>query len=80
MNKYAKKHPEKWGSPKEIAKRSERNSARAAFAKKLGVSPKSLNGDVDHKVPLRHGGSSGLKNLRLQSETKNRGWRRKGKG
>ena len=75
MAAYARANPSKWNNPKEIAKRSERNSARAAFAKKVGVSPKALAGDVDHKRPLRSGGSSALSNLRLTSVKKNRGWR-----
>lgn len=76
MAEYARKHPEKWNNPTEIKKRTERNAARADFAKKMGVSPKALNGDVDHKKPLRSGGKSELSNLRLISEHKNRGWRR----
>ena len=79
MRNYARKHPEKWSNPKEIHKRSERNAARAEFAKKMGVSPKGLNGDVDHKKPLSHGGKSDLSNLRLVSAHKNRRWRKQGK-
>ena len=76
MAAYARANPEKWNNPKEIHKRTERNAARAEFAKKLGVLPTSLKGDVDHKKPLRSGGKSELSNLRLISEHKNRGWRR----
>jgi 5-methylcytosine-specific restriction endonuclease McrA len=76
MNNYYKKHKDKWLNPEETHKRVERNKARAAFAKKLGVSPKQLNGDVDHKKPLRDGGKSTLSNLRLTTEKKNRGWRK----
>lgn len=76
MNAYAKAHPEKWNNPTEVHKRTERNKARAEFAKKMGVSPKQLNGDVDHIKPLRNGGPTTTSNLRLVSEKKNRGWRR----
>lgn len=76
QNHYAKLHPEKWNNPKEIHKRVERNKARAQFAEKLGVSPKALKGDVDHKKPLRNGGKTVLSNLRLISPAKNRGWRK----
>jgi len=76
MSQYAKKHPEKWNNKKEIRKRVERNRARALFAKKMGVSPKALNGDVDHAKPLRSGGKTTINNLRLLSPRQNRGWRK----
>jgi hypothetical protein len=76
MNEYYKKNKEKWLNPTETHKRVERNKARHDFAEKVGVSPKNLNGDVDHKKPLRNGGSSDLGNLRLTSAHKNRGWRK----
>lgn len=76
MRDYARANPSKWNNPTEIHKRTERNKARHDFAEKMGVSPKSLNGDVDHKKPLRSGGKTVLSNLRLVSEKVNRGWKR----
>ena len=63
------------GTPEQIAKRSQRNSARAAVEKKVGAA--ALKGkDVDHAKPIRSGGSNAPKNLRIQSVKKNRGWER----
>jgi hypothetical protein len=63
------------GTPEQIAKRSQRNSARAAVEKKVGAA--ALKGkDVDHAKPIRSGGSNDPKNLRIQSVKKNRGWER----
>jgi 5-methylcytosine-specific restriction endonuclease McrA len=79
QNKYYKANKSKWNNPTETAKRVDRNAARADFAKKMGVSPTDLKGDVDHKKPLRNGGSSKLSNLQLIPASKNRGWKARGK-
>lgn len=63
--------------PENIKKRSQRNQARAIVAKDVGKA--ALKGkDVDHKRPVRSGGSNARSNLRVRSEHANRGWRRGG--
>lgn len=76
-----KKHyAEYQGTPEQIAKRSARNKARRLMEAKHGAA--ALKGkDVDHKTPIKRGGSNAPSNLRLQSPSVNRGWeRKKGKG
>lgn len=59
-------------SPEQVKKREERNKARYQEEKKLGA--KALKGkDVDHKDPLRHGGSNRPSNWRLRTVKSNRG-------
>lgn len=68
-----KKHyAEYQGTPEQIKKRSERNKARRIMEKKLGA--KAIAGkDVDHKKPLRDGGSNKTANLRVRTVHANRG-------
>lgn len=72
-----KKHyAEFQGKPEEIARRSQRNKARRLMEKEVGKA--ALKGkDVDHKVPIRAGGTNALSNLRVSSVAKNRGWEKK---
>ena len=71
MSSYYKKNKDKFNNPKEKKKRAARNRARTKMRNKLGAA--AIRGkDVDHKRPLRSGGSNGTKNLRLQSPSKNR--------
>ena len=67
---YEKKHPERNKA------RAQRNRARALVAKKKGVKPTSLSGDVGHKKAVSRGGRNGLANLFLQSPSSNRSFRR----
>ena len=60
------------GSPKAIAQRSERNQARAELTKRLGAAA-LVGKDVDHKVPLKNGGTNADSNLRVRSINDNRG-------
>ena len=62
-------------SPEQIHKRSLRNQARAAVEKRLGhkLPP---NVDVDHKTPMKNGGSNADANLRAISEHRNTAWRK----
>lgn len=66
-------------SPKEVEKRVDRNRARRhAIAEgkvKVGDSK-----DIDHKVPLRKGGSDKDSNTRVVDASTNRGWRKGKKG
>lgn len=64
--------------PEQKKKRAERNAARREYEKKHGNLP--ANKDVDHKKPLRKGGSNDSGNLRASSQTANRGWRKGKKG
>ena len=61
--------------PEEVAKRVKRNQARATM-EKAGKVTKGDGKDVDHKKPLKKGGSNGASNLTVKSETANRGWRK----
>lgn len=60
--------------PENIAKRVKNNQARATLAKE-GLVHKGDGKDVDHKKPLRSGGSNDRSNLRALLASKNRGWR-----
>lgn len=62
-------------TPGHIEERSQRNKARAMLEKE-GRVHKGDNKDVDHKQPIRRGGSNARSNLRVQGEGKNRGWNR----
>lgn len=56
--------------------RAQRNSARAEMAKAGKVS-KGDGKEVDHKKPIRSGGSNEPSNLRVSTPQANRGWRGK---
>lgn len=60
--------------PENVEKRVDRNRARrhAIAAGKASVGDGK---DVDHKNPLRKGGSDADSNTRVISRSKNRGWR-----
>lgn len=62
------------GTPEQIAKRSDRNKARRAM-EKTGAVRKGDGMDVDHKRPIRAGGTNAKKNLRVIPKGRNRGWR-----
>jgi hypothetical protein len=62
-------------TPSNIKKRSQRNSARDIVRKDLGEA--AIRGkDVDHKKPVRSGGTNARGNLRVRSRHANRGWER----
>lgn len=60
--------------PENVAKRVKNNQARAILMKE-GKVRVGDDKDVDHKTPLRSGGSNDRSNLRVKSRSKNRGWR-----
>jgi len=60
--------------PENVAKRVKNNQARAMLMKE-GKVRKGDGMDVDHKKPLRAGGSNSKSNLRVVSKSRNRGWR-----
>lgn len=63
--------------PENVKKRAMNNAARAQL-KKEGKVHKGDGKDVNHKTPLRSGGTNSRGNLEVMSQKKNRGWRRKG--
>lgn len=72
MASYYRKNKSKFNNSTEKKKRAARNRARRKMEKKVGKA--ALRGkDVDHKKPLKKGGSNNLSNLRVQSPKKNRG-------
>lgn len=60
--------------PEQVKKRSQRNQARAKYEKEHGDLPSTV--DVNHRTPLKRGGSNASSNLEATSQTKNRGWRK----
>lgn len=70
---YAKEYREYHSRPEQIKRRSSRNKARRLVIKARGKN--AVKGkDVDHAD--RNPTNNSLSNLRIQSKTKNRGWRR----
>jgi hypothetical protein len=67
---YEKKHPERNKA------RVARNKARALVAKKKGIKPTSIKGDVGHRKAISKGGKSVLSNLFIQSPRNNRSFSR----
>lgn len=61
--------------PAQKKKRAMRNAARRELERE-GLVHKGDGKDVDHKKPLKSGGSNSRSNLRVVSEKANRGWRR----
>jgi len=59
------------GKPEEIKKRAERVKARRMM-EKTGAVTKGDGKDVDHKKPLRSGGTTTPSNLRVRSKSANR--------
>lgn len=72
---WDKKHKTNNGVSRSKA-RAMRNKARAMVAKKAGVSPKALKGDVGHKKAVSRGGQSVLANLFVQNASENRSFSR----
>lgn len=69
---YAKEYRDFHGKPEQIKKRAERVKARRIMEKE-GAVTKGDGKDVDHKVPLRKGGTTARSNLRVRSVKANRG-------
>lgn len=63
------------GKPDQIKKRAERVMARREVEKRLGKAAVAGK-DVDHKNPIRNGGTNANSNLRVETIKQNRGWRR----
>ena len=71
---YEKKHPERDKA------RAQRNRARALVAKKKGVAPTSIKGDVGHKKAISKQGKNTLGNLFVQDPGANRSFSRTASG
>ncbi len=71
-----KKEREKYHSrPEQMENNRKRKAARRKLVKEGKVKP--FDGkDVDHRKPLKRGGSNGKSNLRVQSASKNRSVRK----
>lgn len=70
---YKKEYREYHAKPEQKKKRASRNAARALMIK-AGKARKGDGKDVDHKD--RNANNNSIKNLRVVSQKKNRGWRR----
>lgn len=57
--------------PEQIKKRAQRNAARAEMIK-AGKAHVGDGKDIDHKKPIRSGGSNAPSNLRVRSKSANR--------
>lgn len=71
MRDYYHKNKSKFNNEKEKKKRALRNKARRKLEKE-GRVKKGDGKDVDHRTPLRSGGSNKKSNLRVRSRSKNR--------
>ena len=60
------------GKPEQVKNRAERVKARRMM-EKTGAVTKGDGKDVDHKKPLRSGGTTTKSNLRVRSKSANRG-------
>jgi hypothetical protein len=69
---YKKEYAEYHGKPEQIQNRAERVKARRMM-EKTGAVTKGDGKDVDHKKPLRSGGTTTKNNLRVRSVKANRG-------
>lgn len=68
---YKKERDKYHSKPEQMANNRARKKARRDLEAEGKVKP--FDGkDVDHKTPLKHGGSNGRNNLRVQSKSTNR--------
>lgn len=68
---YRKEYDDFHGKPEQIKKRAMRVQARRDVVKKVGTAAVAGK-DIDHKTPLRNGGSNAPGNLRITSVKSNR--------
>jgi hypothetical protein len=68
---YAMEYRNYHGKPKQRKERAKRTKAREMMIKK-GKAKKGDGVDIDHKKPLRSGGSNGINNLRKRNKSDNR--------
>jgi len=70
---YAKEYRDFHGKPAEIKKRAMRNAAHKSAEKHAGH---KITKDIDHKTPLRKGGTNAPGNTRVMDKGPNRAWRK----
>jgi hypothetical protein len=70
---YEREYAQYQGTAEQKANRAQRNAARRMMERTHGDLPSTT--DVDHKRPIRSGGSNAKGNLRLRSESRNSNWR-----
>jgi hypothetical protein len=68
---YKKEYKNYHGKPKQRKERAARTAARELMIKK-GRVKRGDGKDIDHKKPLRNGGSKGINNLRVRDKSSNR--------
>ena len=68
---YKKERDKYHSKPEQMANNRARKKARRQLEAEGKVKPFD-NKDVDHKTPLKRGGTNGRSNLRVQSKTTNR--------
>lgn len=76
---YKSEYQQYQGTPEQIKNRAKRNAARRQLMKEGRVAVGDGK-DVDHKTPLSKGGSAHRSNLRVQSASANRSYKRTKKG
>ena len=72
---YKREYAKYQGTPEQIKNRAMRNAAHREMEKRL---VKDIKGDVDHKTPISKGGKNNPSNLRVQSPSENRQFKRQG--
>lgn len=73
---YAAEYRNYHSKPEQKKNRAQRNAARREM-ERSGRVHKGDGKDVDHKNPIRNGGSNAKSNLRVTSKSNNRGWKGK---
>lgn len=76
---YGREYQAYQGKPEQIARRSERTTARRQ-ANASGVTHKGDGKDIDHIVPLSKGGSNAKSNQRVVPKSVNRSFARTASG
>jgi 5-methylcytosine-specific restriction endonuclease McrA len=76
MRNYGKEYRTYHSKPEQKKNRAQRNAARRTL-EATGRVRKGDGLDVDHKKPIRSGGSNARSNLRVTPKSNNRGWRGK---
>ena len=72
---YREEYDNYHAKPEQKKKRAMRNAARRELEAE-GRVKKGDGKEVDHKTPLRAGGSNSKGNLQVTSRSKNRAWRK----
>jgi hypothetical protein len=75
---YKKEYAQYQGTREQKLNRADRNGARRELTRE-GVVKKGDGKDVDHKKPMRDGGTNDRKNLRALPKSRNRGFARTSK-